>query len=166
LSRLPRLPVAAPSPRMHQRWDWCCGFRYVRVICRERRAPSGPRRSSRTLRYARQAPVLHPTMNRHFRPPIRILCPSHVFLLSFFSFSRSGDSFSFDFGFVVPLVEIKIFAVNFHLAALEIRRFGANRCLGRKQLPPPIQVYDEPITVLVAAVEIRDARVAGFFHTV
>ena len=71
-----------------------------------------------------------------------------------------------DFGFCFPFIVIKIFAIHFDFAALEIGWFRAHRFFGGNKFASPIEVHDHAIAVLMAAVEISDARVIGFFHAV
>src|ERR1019366_10137464 len=67
---------------------------------------------------------------------------------------------------VVPQVVIEVLAVHLDFAALEVGGLGAQRRLGGKQFPAPVEVDDHPVAVLVAAIEVGNLRIAGFLHPV
>src|SRR4051812_49285665 len=67
---------------------------------------------------------------------------------------------------VIPVREVKIAPVDLHFAALEVERFAAEGWLGRLKRGAVIAVEYQAVRVLVAEVELADARVGALAQAV
>src|ERR1035441_7051456 len=66
----------------------------------------------------------------------------------------------------VPLVEVEVLAINLDFAALEVGWLSAQGELGWEECPLTIEVHDQSLAVLVAAIVVGDPGVRGPLHAV